>query len=129
MFFYLPTMPEEIPQQLQDQIARLQQLRSQLQMIVQQRQQVEIRLKELEHAIEEVEKLEGKGEIYRSIGSLLIKVENKDKLLEELKEDKETYKLRKTTLEKQEERIKEKLSELQNRLEDALKTARKAQGA
>lgn len=122
-------MPEEIPQQLQDQIARLQQLRSQLQMIVQQRQQVEIRLKELEHAIEEVEKLEGKGEIYRSIGSLLIKVENKDKLLEELKEDKETYELRKTTLEKQEERIKEKLSELQNRLEDALKTARKVQGA
>jgi len=129
MFFYLPTMPEEISQQLQDQIARLQQLRSQLQMIVQQRQQVEIRLKELEHAIEEVEKLEGKGEIYRSIGSLLIKVENKNKLLEELKEDKETYELRKTTLEKQEERIKEKLSELQNRLEDALKTARKAQGA
>ena len=98
-------------------------------MIVQQRQQVEIRLKELEHAIEEVEKLGGKGEIYRSIGSLLIKVENKNKLLEALKEHKETYELRKTTLEKQEERIKEKLSELQNRLEDALKTARKAQGA
>ncbi len=122
-------MPEEIPQQLQDQVARLQQLRSQLQMIVQQRQQVEARLKELEHAIEEVEKLEGKGEIYRSIGSLLIKVENKDKLLEELKEDKETYELRKSTLERQEERIKERLSELQNRLEDAIKTVRKAQGA
>ena len=122
-------MPEEIPQQLQDQVARLQQLRSQLQMIVQQRQQVEARLKELEHAIEEVEKLEGKGEIYRSIGSLLIKVENKDKLLEELKEDKETYELRKSTLERQEERIKERLSELQSRLEDAIKTVRKAQGA
>ena len=107
----------------------MQQLRSQLQMIVQQRQQVEARLKELEHAIEEVEKLEGKGEIYRSIGSLLIKVENKDKLLEELKEDKETYELRKSTLERQEERIKERLSELQSRLEDAIKTVRKAQGA
>ncbi len=122
-------MTEEVPQQIQDQIARLQQLRSQLQMIVQQRQQVEIRLKELERAIEEVEKLEGKGEIYRSIGSLLIKVENRDKLLEELKEDKETYALRKSTLEKQEERMKERLSELQSKLEDAIKAVRKAQGA
>lgn len=98
-------------------------------MIVQQRQQVEIRLRELKHAIEEVEKLKGEGEVYRSIGSLLIRVENKDKLLEELKEDKETYELRKTTLEKQEERIKERLSELQSKLEEAIKSARKAQGA
>ena len=122
-------MPEEIPQQIQDQIARLQQLRSQLQMIVQQRQQVEIRLRELEHAIEEVEKVKGNGEIYRSIGSLLVKVDDKNKLLNDLKEEKETYELRKTTLEKQEERTRERLTELQKKLENAIKSTQQAQGA
>ena len=122
-------MPEEIPQQIQDQIARLQQLRSQLQMIVQQRQQVEIRLRELEHAIEEVEKVKGNGEIYKSIGSLLVKVDDKNKLLNDLKEEKETYELRKTTLEKQEERTRERLTELQKKLENAIKSTQQAQGA
>ncbi|RLF41663.1 MAG: prefoldin subunit beta [Thermoplasmata archaeon] len=122
-------MPEEIPQQIQDQIARFQQLRSQLQMITQQRQQVEIRLRELEHAIEEVEKVKGNGEIYKSIGSLLVKVDDKNKLLNDLKEEKETYELRKTTLEKQEERTRERLTELQKKLENAIKSTQQAQGA
>ena len=121
-------MPEEIPQQIQDQIARFQQLRSQLQMITQQRQQVEIRLRELEHAIEEVEKVKGNGEIYKSIGSLLVKVDDKNKLLNDLKEEKETYELRKTTLEKQEERTRERLTELQKKLENAIKSTQQAQG-
>jgi len=122
-------MAEEVPKQLQDQIARLQQLRAQLQMIVQQRQQVEIRLKELEHAIEEVEKLKEGCNIYKSIGSLLVKVENRDELLKSLREDKETYELRKTTLEKQEERVKERLNELQSKLENFIKSTRQVGGS
>jgi len=121
---------EEIPQQLQDQIARLQQLRAQLQMVAQQRQQVEIRLREVEHAIEEVEKAKDDTPIYKSIGALLIRAENKNKVLDELKEDKETLELRKTTLEKQEGRLKEKLTEMQSKVENALKLAeRSPQGA
>lgn len=122
-------MAEEVPQQIQDQFARLQQLRSQLDMIIQQRQQVEIRLMEIGKAIEEVKKVEGEDKIYKSIGSLLIKVDNKEELLNELKEEKETYELRKNTLEKQEERLKERISDLQAKLEDAIKNLQKMQGA
>ena len=114
-------MPEEeMPKQLQDQINRLQQMRMQLQMIMQQRQQVEIRIKEIEEALEELEKTDTKTPIYKSIGSILIKTKGKNEVTKELKTNKESLDLRKTTLEKQEGRTKEKLNELQSKVQNAL---------
>ena len=92
----------EIPQQLQDQINRLQQLRSQMQMISQQRQQVEIKLREIEEALEELNKTDAKTPIYKSVGAILIKTKGKSEIQKELKENKESMELRKSTLEKQE---------------------------
>ena len=117
-------MPEEeVSPQLQDQITRLQQARSQLQMITQQRQQVEMQLKEIEEAIQEVGTVSDKTPIYKSIGSLLIKTKGKSDIQKELAASKESLSLRKTTLEKQEGRSREKLNELQSKLESALKLA------
>jgi len=114
-------MPEdEMPKQLQDQINRLQQLRAQFQMIMQQRQQVELRLKETEETIEELEKTDSKTPIYKSIGAVLIKTKGKSELIKELKASKESLDLRKTTLEKQEGRTREKLNELQSKVQNAL---------
>ena len=76
---------EEIPKQLQDQIARLQQMRVQLQMIVQQRQQTEIKLKEIGDALEELDKTDEKTPIYKSVGAILIKTKNKADIIKELK--------------------------------------------
>jgi len=115
-------MPEEeMPKQLQDQINRLQQLRTQFQMIVQQRQQVELKLKETQETLEELEKTDTKTPIYRSIGSVLIKSKGKNEIIKELKSNKESLDLRKNTLEKQEGRIREKLNELQSKVQNALK--------
>ena len=111
---------EEMPKQLQDQINRLQQLRTQFQMIMQQRQQVELRLKETEETLEELEKTDSKTPIYRSIGTVLIKAKGKNEIIKELKSNKESLGLRKTTLEKQEGRTREKLNELQSKVENAL---------
>jgi prefoldin beta subunit len=117
-------MPEEeVSPQLQDQIARLQQARSQLQMITQQRQQVEMQLKEVEEASQEVGTVSDKTPIYKSIGSLLIKTKGKSDIQKELAASKESLSLRKTTLEKQEGRTREKLNEMQSKLESALKLA------
>ena len=114
-------MPEEeMPKQLQDQINRLQQLRTQFQMIMQQRQQVEYRLKETEETLNELEKIDSKAPIYKSIGSLLIKAKGKTEIVKQLKEDKESLDLRKTTLEKQEGRTREKLNELQSKVQNSL---------
>jgi prefoldin beta subunit len=110
----------EMSKQLQDQINRLQQMRMQLQMIAQQRQQVEMRLKETEEALEELEKIDDKTTVYKSIGSLLVKTKGKGEVKKELKENKDSFELRKSTLEKQEGRTKEKLNELQSKVQNAL---------
>jgi len=110
----------EMSKQLQDQINRLQQMRMQLQMIAQQRQQVEMRLKETDEALEEMEKIDDKTAVYKSIGSLLVKTKGKTEVKKELKESKDSFELRKSTLEKQEGRTKEKLNELQSKVQNAL---------
>jgi len=111
---------EELSPQLRDQINRLQQLRTQLQMIMQQRQQVELRLREIGEALEELDKTEEKTPIYKSIGALLIKTKGKSEITKDLKSNKESLELRKATLEKQEGRTKEKLNELQSKVQNAL---------
>ena len=112
---------EDMSQQLQDQINRLQQLRTQLQMIMQQNQQIDLKLKEVEEALEEVDKTNSKTPIYKSIGSVLIKSNGKNEVIKDLKTTKESLDLRKKTLAKQEGRTKEKLNELQSKVQNALK--------
>ena len=111
---------DEMSKQLQDQISRLQQMRGQLQMIMQQHQQVELRLNEIDEALEELEKTDAKTPIYKSIGSILIKTKGKNEVTKELKSNKESLELRKKTLQQQEGRTKEKLNELQSKVQNAL---------
>ena len=118
---------EDMSQQVQDQINRLQQLRTSLQMIMQQNQQIEIRLKEVEEALEELDKTNAKTPIYKSIGSVLIKSNGKKEVINELKSTKESLDLRKDTLNKQEGRTREKLNELQSKVQNALKLKNKAE--
>ncbi|HEC82698.1 MAG TPA: prefoldin subunit beta [Thermoplasmatales archaeon] len=110
---------EDLPPQVQNQLKQLQQLQQQLEMTVQQKLQIEIRLRETENALEELNKMEGDEAVYKSIGNLIIRA-NKENLIKELKEDKETTEIRKKTIEEQEKRIKEKIEELQNKLQEAL---------
>ncbi|MEM0466469.1 MAG: prefoldin subunit beta [Candidatus Thermoplasmatota archaeon] len=112
---------EGMSPQLQDQITRLQQLRSQVQLIMQQRQQTELQLKEIDDALKELDQTTEKTPIYKSVGALLIKTKGKDDVKKDLLENKESLELRKTTLEKQEGRSREKLAELQSKVENALK--------
>jgi prefoldin beta subunit len=111
---------EEIPKQLQDQINRLQQMRMQLQMITQQRQQIDLRLKEIQEALGELDKTDEKTPVYKSVGAILIKTKGKNEVISELKTNKDSLELRKSTLEKQEGRTKEKLNELQSKVQNAL---------
>jgi len=117
---------EGLSPQLQDQITRLQQLREQLSILAQQRQQIDLQLKEIEEALKELKTTTDKTPIYRSIGSLLIKVKDKKELTTELTSNKETLDLRKNTIEKQEGRSREKLTELQSKVENALNLTSKA---
>jgi prefoldin beta subunit len=116
---------DNMSQHLQDQINRLQQLRTQLQMIMQQNQQIELKIKEVDEALEELDKTNSKTPIYKSIGSILIKTNGKTDVIKELKTTKESLDLRKDTLTKQEGRTREKLNELQSKVQNAIKLSEK----
>lgn len=110
----------ELPPQLQEQLARLQQLQQTLQAVVTQRQQLEIEASETDKAISELDKVTEETPVYKSVGSLLVKA-GRQSLLAELKERKELLGTRVTVLGRQEERTKERIKELQEKLQEKLR--------
>lgn len=110
----------ELPPQLQEQLVRLQQLQQTLQSVMTQKQQVELELNETDKALSELEKAVDDTPVYKSVGSILVK-SNKQTLLTELKERKELLNTRVTVLNKQEERTRERLKEVQEKLQERLK--------
>ncbi|MGB2727806.1 MAG: prefoldin subunit beta [Halobacteriota archaeon] len=109
----------EIPPQVQNQLAQLQQLKVQIEAVGRQKMQVEALLRDSENALEELEKLDKNPVIYRGVGELMIKAD-KEEVTTDLSERKETYDLRLKTLERQEERVQKKYQQLQQQLREAL---------
>jgi prefoldin beta subunit len=112
---------EELPPQLRHQIAQFQQVQQQAQALTAQKQQLELTLHETERALEELGKLEEGATVYKSVGNILIKA-GRDDVKKELTERKETLDLRIKTIERQEGRIIERLREMRDKLQEALKT-------
>jgi len=109
----------EIPPQVQNLLAQLQQLKGQLEALGRQKMQVEAMLKDAENALEELGKVDEDALIYKNVGELMIK-ESKDAVMEDLAEKKETYGLRQKTLERQEERGQQRYQQLQQQLQESL---------
>ncbi len=118
----------EMPPQLQNQLAQLQQLKVQIEAAGRQKMQVEAMLHDSENALEELEKHDEKSAIYKNVGMLMIKT-GRDEVNEELSEKKETYALRLKTLERQEERVQKRYQQLQQQLREALGAATQPPGA
>ena len=110
----------ELPAQIQEQLARLQQMQQTLQAVSSQKQQLEIEASETDRALAELDKLTDASVVYKSIGSLLLK-SGRQALLVELKERKELLGTRVTVLGRQEERTKERMKELQEKLQEKLR--------
>jgi prefoldin beta subunit len=112
-------MSGEIPPQIQNQLAQLQQLQQQAQAVLTQKAQIEGLVRETEAALREMEKSGDDAVIYKSVGDLLFRAE-KQKLVEELKDRKDMMDLRLKTMAKQEERIQGRFTQLQDQLKLAL---------
>ncbi len=106
----------ELPPQVREQLMRLQQLQQTLQAIVTQKQQLEIELTETDKAMSELKNATKETPVYKSVGNILIKYDKK-RLLEELTERNELLNTRVTVLGKQEERTKERIKEVQEKLQ------------
>jgi len=118
----------EIPPQVQNQLAQLQQLKVQIEAVGRQKMQVEALLRDSESALDELEKLDENSVIYKNVGELMIKAD-KELVKEDLSEKKETYDLRLKTLERQEERVQKKYQQLQQQLREALGAVSQPMGA
>jgi prefoldin beta subunit len=107
---------EQLPPEVQERIARLQQLQSMLQSLVLQRQRVDIELSETERALKTLEKALSGSRIFKSVGSILVEMP-KEEVVRDLTERKELLEVRSKALEKQESKARERLASLQEALQ------------
>lgn len=112
-------MSAELPPQVQNQLAQLQQVQQQAQALAQQKSQLEIMLKESDLTLEELEKIGDDVPVFKNIGNLMIKAD-KNTTIEDIKEKKETLDLRLQTISRQEERIHKRFTQLQEQLKTSV---------
>ena len=111
---------DEMSPKLQNQIAQFQQLQQQLQTVMSQKIRMDAMLKEMEMTIEELKKAPAETTVYKSVGSLMIKVADTPALLKEIEDDKETTEIRVKSLDRQEKMLKEKFQSVQEQLNRAI---------
>jgi len=113
----------ELPPQVQDDLVRFQQLQQTLQAVVTQKQQLEMDMSETDKALAELEKVGADTPVFKSIGSILVKAD-REGLMAELKEKKELLNTRVTVLGRQEERTRERMKDIQQKLQEKLRPAK-----
>jgi len=98
-------------EKLKDKLEQLKVLQSNLEMVVFQKHTLQSQLNEIENALKEIDKMD-KEEVYKLVGNLLIK-KSKEEVKKELLDRKEVIEIRLESLNKQEEKIREKITKLQ----------------
>lgn len=111
---------DDLSPKVQNQIAQFQQLQQQLQAILNQKFQMDAQVKEMSRTTEELNKSPEDVVIYKSVGSLLIRAENKESVLKDIEESKETMEIRMKSLERQEKSLRDRYQSLQDQLNKAL---------
>jgi prefoldin beta subunit len=102
----------------QNQIEKLQMIEQKTQTFLMQKQNFQSQLLEIENALNELE--HSKGEVYKIVGNIMISSE-KTKLKEDLDNKKDVLALRIKNIEKQENKLKEEASQIQNEVMNNLK--------
>ena len=113
-------MAGQLPPQIQNQLAQLQELQQQAQVVIQQRQQLEMQVRELDRTLEELAKLPKDAPLYRSVGSLLLRAPDREGLERDFQDQRETMTVRLESAKRQETRLRERVTALQTELQAAL---------
>lgn len=113
-------MAGQLPPQIQNQLAQLQELQNQASIVVQQRQQLEAQVREIERTLEELAKVAKDAPLYRSVGALLVRSTDREALERDLADQKETMTVRLESAKRQETRLRERVTALQTELQAAL---------
>jgi len=105
---------------LREHLVRFDQLQQNLQAIFVQKQQVDLELAEIDRALAELKKATPEETVYKSAGSILIRV-NRDDVVKELEEKKELDNTRIAVLTKQEHRARDSATDLQTKIEEMVR--------
>ena len=111
----------EVPNDIQQEIMQFQQLQEQYQLFATQRAQMELQLTELGSTMEKLTTVDEGTPLYQNVGAILIKVDQKAKLVDELTERKEKFTRRIDSMKEQEERLKKRLESIGNELNQKIK--------
>ena len=111
---------DDISPKLQNQIAQFQQVQQQLQQILNQKFRMEAQLKEMDLTIDELKKTPEDSPVYKNAGALMIKVSDREGLLKEIEDDKETSEVRVKSLDRQEKMLREKYTLMQDQISKAI---------
>ena len=103
----------ELNKETREDIAQLQAMEQRLQSLMMQKQSFQGQLLELENAIGETKDL--KGDAFKIIGPIMITAKIDD-IKKDLKEKKEMFDLRLKSIDKQEKKIKDEASKLQEKV-------------
>jgi len=98
-------------------------LEKQLEILLIQKHQLHLQLNEIRHALEELKK--AKGDVYRSIGSIVMHT-TKESAESDLKEKVEIVEVKLNAIGKQEEKLRTTVLESQKRLQERMKEYGKA---
>lgn len=118
-------MEANISTYIQNQIRQAQQLESQIEQLASQRYQLDNRIKDIEKTLKELEGVAEGAAMYKNVGPVLYKIEDKKKLIDELSEQKELSEIRIKTIEKQLKALEQKYKELEDSIKKRYEEASK----
>jgi prefoldin beta subunit len=117
----------QLPPNIQEKINRLQQLQNTLQQLVLQKQRMEMERNESERALKTLEDVTSDTKVYKSAGAILVE-KDRDVVVKELNERLEFLEMRSKVLAKQEGNTRERLTSLQESLQQELSLGSGARG-
>ena len=112
-------MQAQIPPEIQHKIMQFQEIQERIRALVTRRQQLELELREIEKALDELKDVSAETPIFKFAGRVLFRVD-KESIIRELNDRKETLELHIKTLEKQEAQARKRFEELRQDLNQAL---------
>ena len=110
----------QLPPNIQEKLTRLQQLQNTLQQLVLQKQRLDLERGESERALKLLDDVASDKKVYKSAGAILVE-KDKDDVVNELNERLEFLEMRAKVLTKQEGNARERLTSLQESLQQDLK--------
>jgi len=111
---------QDVPPWLREQLERYEKLQQNLQSVLVQKQQIDLEIIEIDKALAELEKSADNVKVYKSAGTVMVS-SNKADVVKDLTESKDLSNTKLSVLNKQEERLKENIKEVQTKLDESMK--------